>query len=147
MQKQLRKSEIKDLNKKLKSYDVHLSKKDKVIINDDVIEINNIARFFLCDEIAIPLLNTDSANDLKKITVDMGAVKFVASGADIMRPGIVDADEKIEKDEPVAIVDENNRKVIAIGIALFSGKELLEQKTGKVVRNIHFPGDKFWNYA
>ena len=34
--------------------------------------------------------------NLKKIAVDMGAVKFVVSGADIMRPGIVEIEEGIE---------------------------------------------------
>ena len=33
------------------------------------------------------------------VPVDMGAVKFVNNGADIMTPGIVDADRDIKKDD------------------------------------------------
>ena len=33
--------------------------------------------------------------DVPKITVDMGAVRFVVNGADIMRPGITQIDDRV----------------------------------------------------
>ena len=83
-------------------------------------------------------------NVLKKITVDMGAVKFVVNGADIMRPGIVEIEEGILKDEFVAVIDKNNQKPLAVGIALFSSEEMKSMTSGKVIKNIHYVGDELW---
>lgn len=82
---------------------------------------------------------------LKQVVVDMGAVKFVASGADVMRPGIKEFASGIAKDELVAIVDINNKKPLAVGKLLFSGDEASKMTTGKVVKNVHWVGDTFWN--
>ena len=86
-------------------------------------------------------------NILKTITVDMGAVKFVVKGADIMRPGITKIDETIESNDLVTIVDEKHNKPIGIGLALFSGKEMLKVTSGKCVKNLHYVSDKIWNYT
>ena len=52
------------------------------------------------------------------ITVDMGAVKFLANGADVMAPGIVDADPEIEPEDMVWVRDE-----------AFRGRPDLERRT------------------
>ena len=44
------------------------------------------------------------------VTVDMGAVKFVANGADVMGPGVVDADPSIAEGDFVWIRDERNKR-------------------------------------
>ena len=77
----------------------------------------------------------------------MGAIKFLIGGADVMRPGIVEIDYGIAKDEPVVIVDINNQKPIAVGIALISGAEMKVTKNGRVIRNIHYVGDKIWDMS
>jgi PUA-domain protein len=146
MQKQLRKSEIKELNEKLKRFEIELGKKDNVVQKDNVLIVNNKAEYFIFEEQVIPLLKNSMNTHLKKIVVDMGAIKFVTSGADIMRPGITDIDEDILKGEAIAITDETHGKVIAIGQALFSGKELKEMANGKVIKNLHYPGDELWKY-
>ncbi len=74
----------------------------------------------------------------------MGAVKFVVNGADIMRPGIVEIAD-VNEGEYVVIVDENNRKALAVGIALYSGEEMKQKDGGKVIKNIHYVGDELWN--
>ena len=81
------------------------------------------------------------------VTVDMGAVKFVTNGADVMAPGIVDADKNIEKDMPVWIRDERHQKPLAIGLALMSGEEMIESTAGKAVKMIHYIGDSIWNLS
>ena len=74
----------------------------------------------------------------------MGAIRFVVNGADIMRPGIVEIEAGIKKDDFVAVVDKNNQKPLAVGIALFSSEEMKAMSSGKVIKNIHYVGDELW---
>jgi PUA domain protein len=76
----------------------------------------------------------------------MGAVKFIINGADIMRPGIKELDQTITKDDFVAIIDINNKKPIAIGLALYSSSKIQTMTTGKVIKNIHYVGDELWKF-
>ncbi len=80
----------------------------------------------------------------KLVVVDSGAVKFVVNGADVMSPGIVEADLKIEPGDMVVIVEERHRKPFAIGRALVSGAEMKGER-GKAVTSIHYVGDEVWN--
>ncbi len=84
--------------------------------------------------------------DLRKnvVTVDSGAVRFVVNGADIMCPGIVDADSGIMEGDPVIIIEEAHGKPLAIGTALMPGENMVGNK-GKAVKSIHYVGDKLWN--
>ena len=79
-------------------------------------------------------------------TVDMGAIKFVINGADVMGPGIVDADESLSPGDYVWVRDERNLKPLAIGVALISGPEMKSKRPGKAVRSLFFVGDKLWKY-
>ena len=81
------------------------------------------------------------------VTVDMGAVRFVTNGADVMAPGIVDADDCIEVDMPVWICDEQHHKPLAIGVALMNGDEMVDSVSGKAVRMIHYIGDSIWKMS
>ncbi len=85
--------------------------------------------------------------DKKWITVDMGAVKFLANGADVMSPGIVDADMGIVPGEGVWIRDERNKKPLAVGIAQMPANEMVNTKSGKAVKTIHYIGDKIWKLS
>lgn len=78
------------------------------------------------------------------VTVDMGAVKFVANGADIMAPGIVDADPTIQTGNAVWIRDEKNLRPMAVGQALLDGPVMVESNEGKAVKTLHYVGDKIW---
>ena len=77
----------------------------------------------------------------------MGAVRFVINGADIMRPGITSFDEGIQKNDFVVVVDETHNKPLAVCVSLFSSEELLGVDSGKVLKNIHYVGDKLWNLS
>jgi len=126
-----------------------LSKKDNVeIVNDEFIFVNKEPYFFYVGSEIIPTLKLILKNNfLKKVIVDMGAVKFVVNGADIMRPGIVYIDEDVKKDEVIVILDTENKKPLAIGQALFDGKEMDSQTGGKVVKNLHYIGDDIWKFS
>ncbi len=146
--KQLSKKEIKEINEKINRFGLEIDKKSNVeLVDDKILFVNSKSLYFYYKGIVYPTLKIlQKQNTLKKVTVDMGAVKFVVNGADIMRPGIIAVDEYIKKDEIVAIVDENNSKPIAIGIALYPRAEILEQNSGKVVKNLHWVGDEVWGY-
>jgi len=75
-----------------------------------------------------------------------GAVPFVVKGADIMGPGIVDADKEINPGDFVWVRDVKNLRALAIGEALISGMEMLQKKPGKAIKSIHYVGDKLWKY-
>lgn len=138
----------KDANKELERYNITISKKDPVELIEDkfkIILINKKPSFFYFDNQVVPTLKFLQENNLlKKITIDMGAVKFIVNGADVMRPGIVEIETGILKDELVSIIDKNNKKTLAIGIALFSSEEMKSMSSGKVIKNIHYVGDELW---
>jgi len=83
---------------------------------------------------------------LKRITVDMGAIPFVCSGADVMRPGIKNIEGGIAKGSAVAVVDEKYGKMLAVGAALFDSEEMRKMERGKAVKNIHYAGDWIWDF-
>ncbi|MEM2900090.1 MAG: RNA-binding protein [Thermoplasmata archaeon] len=80
------------------------------------------------------------------VEVDEGAVKFVANGADVMGPGIVSFDNSIKKGDVVFVRDAKHKRPLAVGLALKDASELAKKEKGKCVKNIHWLGDKLWNY-
>lgn len=81
----------------------------------------------------------------KWITVDMGAVRFLANGADVMAPGIVEADPEIEEGDIVWVRDERNLRPLCVGKALIRGSEMGPKDSGKAVKTMHYVGDPIWN--
>jgi PUA domain protein len=79
------------------------------------------------------------------VTVDAGAVEFVTNGADVMRPGVVEADEGIEEGDLVVIVEENHGKPLAVGRALTDGGDMLGEE-GRVIESIYHVGDELWEF-
>ena len=95
-------------------------------------------------EVILPFL--DDIPILEKfpyVTVDMGAVKFVCKGANIMRPGITKFSD-FESGEIVCVVEESQNKFLAVGKAEMSSKELEGIKNGEVIKNMHYISDIFW---
>ncbi|MBD3229155.1 MAG: RNA-binding protein [Candidatus Lokiarchaeota archaeon] len=103
---------------------------------------------FEMDGVLIPSLKAILNNklDLPKVVVDTGAIKFVVNGADIMRPGIVQIDDDIEKGSYIKIVDENYNKALAIGKSLYNSDVMKKMEKGRVIKNIHHINDKIWNF-
>jgi len=96
-------------------------------------------------ELLMPTLTYQEAlKRLPNVVVDMGAIPHVCGGADVMAPGIVKVQGDFEKDDLLVVRDERHGKALAIGSALLSSKEMRETKKGKVVRNLHYVGDKIW---
>jgi PUA domain protein len=78
------------------------------------------------------------------VTVDMGAVKFVYNGADVMAPGVVDADASISQGDLAWVRDERNLQPLAVGIALMNGEEMVSENAGKALESLHHVGDSIW---
>jgi PUA domain protein len=99
---------------------------------------------------ADPFLTVQGANEYppteRIVTVDDGAVQFVSDGADVMRPGIVTADEGIEAGDLVVVNEESHGKFLAIGRALVAGTEMVGDD-GRVVESIHHVGDDLFELA
>lgn len=85
--------------------------------------------------------------DVPRITVDMGAVRFVVNGADIMRPGITEIDDRVKEDGIVVVIDENHGKPLAVGVSLLSAEEMREASTGKVIKSVHHINDDLWEFG
>lgn len=83
--------------------------------------------------------------DDRLVTVDAGAVEFVTNGADVMRPGVVEADEDIAEGDLVVIVEENHGKPLSVGRALTEGDDMLGEE-GRVVESIYHVGDELWEF-
>ncbi|WP_115864719.1 PUA domain-containing protein [Halorussus litoreus] len=96
-----------------------------------------------------PFLTVRGANDYppktRVVTVDAGAVSFVSDGADVMRPGIVEADDAIAAGDLVAIAEESHGKVLAVGRAKTGGGDMVGDE-GKVVESIHHVGDDLYEF-
>ncbi len=78
------------------------------------------------------------------VTVDMGAVKFVYNGADVMGPGIVDEDPEIKAGDLVWVRDVKNRQPLAIGRATVDALGMARKEKGKAIEAVHHVGDKLW---
>jgi len=77
------------------------------------------------------------------VTVDMGAIKFVCKGANVMRPGITKFSD-FESGEIVCVIEESQKKFLAVGKAKMSSKELDGTSKGEVIKNMHYISDNFW---
>jgi PUA domain protein len=97
-----------------------------------------------------PFLTVRGANEYPPaahtVTVDAGAIQFVSNGADVMRPGIVEADEDISEGDLVGINEESHGKFLAIGRALVDGTDMTGNK-GRVVDSLHHVGDELYEFV
>ena len=123
---------------KIKNLKVHQILDDAQIITGNGIKILKINDDYL------PFLSeTETLEKFPSVTVDMGAVKFMCKGANLMRPGIRSFTE-FEKDKLVCIVEESQHKFLAIGKSVVSSEEAEKMDKGEVLKNLHYISDKFW---
>ena len=97
-----------------------------------------------------PFLTVRGANaylpERNVVTVDTGAISFVSDGADVMRPGIVEADDSIAAGDLLAINEEGHGKFLAVGRAKTDGDDMVGD-SGKVVESIHHVGDDLFEFS
>ena len=123
---------------KIKNVRVHQILNDAQIITGGGLKILKIENDYL------PFLSeTTILEKFPNVEVDMGAVKFMCKGANLMRPGIKKFTE-FEKDKLVCIVEETHHKFLAVGKSVVSSSELENMEKGEVIQNLHYISDKFW---
>jgi len=121
--------------KNIKTHDVN---EKGIIITGDGITAVKIG------EDILPFLDdTPILEKFPYVTVDMGAVKFVCKGANVMRPGITRFSD-FESDDIVCVIEESQKKFLAVGKAEMSSKEAEDANRGEVIKNIHYISDDFW---
>jgi len=149
----LKKKELKEIKEELsKIFDI-----EKIIPKDASVEkaVIELGEIILVDGTPLAMVNNgkmfptlkfllNASIENNRVTVDMGAVKFLANGADVMAPGIVAADENIEAGDIVFVVDVVHKKPLSVGEALMDGKTMVEEKKGKAIKTLHFVGDEIW---
>ena len=156
----IKSSEIKTLKADiLKQYDQNFidqifPRKSRIEViyteaGDMLYAINNVLKLWKSNDGYLPVLTLllNKQVTLKTIVVDMGAIRFVTNGADVMRPGITKIDSNIKKGEIVRIADESHDKTLAVGKAIYNAQEMESIKKGKVVKNLHTIKDSVWNFA
>ncbi|ABW01879.1 PUA domain-containing protein [Caldivirga maquilingensis] len=77
------------------------------------------------------------------VQVDEGAVKPIATGADVMRPGIRELTGSFKPGE-IVLVKSPGGRVIAVTVSLYSSDEVINMSRGKVLKNIHHVDDYVW---
>ena len=103
--------------------------------------------FKTADSVLPMLTSAEILTQLPKVVVDMGAVRFVCNGADVMAPGIVRYDGEFVKGDVVVVVDVKYGKPLALGEVLYSSEEARAIKQGPVIKTRHYVSDKVWNFA
>ena len=128
----LKKKKIKEIKAELGEYgDLLQGKKNIEILEaepNSFILVDGEPYIIIIDDKPFPTLKAALKTDIesKTVTVDMGAIRFVSNGADIMSPGIVETSEGVEPGDIVLIIDETHGKPLAIGK--------------------HYVGDDIWNF-
>ena len=123
---------------KIKNIQVHYVDGTSQILVGDNFKVLRLENEF------IPFLTESKLlESFPNVMVDMGAVKFMCNGANVMRPGIKNHTE-FSKDEIVCIVEESQQKFLAVGKSLVNSSEMKEMSKGEVVKNLHYISDKYW---
>jgi PUA-domain protein len=97
------------------------------------------------DDGLYPTLNSRRIEGLPGVVVDMGAIPYVCNGADVMAPGITDMIGEFEEGDIVVVRDVRHNKALAVGKAMRTSREIMDSKKGKVIRNLHYVGDRLWD--
>ena len=111
--------------------------------NEIIITGNGITAIKIDDKILPHLSETELLKKFPFVVVDVGAIKFVCKGANVMRPGITKL-SNFENNEIVCVIEESNNKFLSIGITKMSSDEANSTKTGIVIENLHYISDKYW---
>lgn len=115
---------------------------------DNLLLIDGKPMLFKAGDTILPtLMASDILARLPKVVVDMGAVRFVCNGADVMAPGIVRYEGNFGIGDVVVVVDVQHGKPLALGEIKYSSEEVKTVKQGPVIKSKHFVSDKIWNFG
>ena len=123
---------------KIKNLKFHYLEDDVIIITGTGLKAIKVGDAYL------PFLtDTEILKKFPYVMVDMGAVKFMCNGANVMRPGITDYTQ-FEKDGVVCIIEESQHKFLAVGKSCVPSMDMESMTKGEIVKNMHYISDKYW---
>lgn len=149
------KKNIRLLNKSESKAIIKLAKEKGILKNTDnikqlkVLDFSDNVKIFLIDDYPLffermgklyPTLFNEIRSTLPSVIVDDGAISHILNGADVMAPGIINFPSNV-KEEDLVVVKSQNNKILSIGTILESFKEKLQERKGKVIKNVHYVGD------
>lgn len=149
----LSKRDARILAERLMSAGLRVSGERATVMEDGGLRLYSMGGAIIIElgETYIPVIdesiNHELLASLPSVTVDMGAVKHIVNGADVMRPGIVSFESRFEKNCLVVVRDVRYRKAIAICRALVSSEEAEATSHGKILENLHYVRDKYWQLS
>ncbi len=82
--------------------------------------------------------------EFPKAVVDMGAVPYVAKGADVMAPGIRRTEKDFGQGDTVIVSEEKYGKNLAVTEAIMTSAQIMKERRGKALFNVHYVGDRVW---
>ncbi len=129
--------------------DIPKVKNLKIFEIDNEIQLitgNGIKILKIKDEHLPFLSETSTLEKFPYVQVDMGAVKFMCKGANLMRPGIKKFSE-FSKNDIVCIMEESQNKFLAVGKSEVDSSELENMERGEVIKNLHYISDKAWEIS
>jgi len=111
--------------------------------NEIIITGSGLTAIKINDKILPHLSEVKLLEKFPHIMVDMGAIKFVCKGANVMKPGITKL-STFENDDIVCVIEESNNKFLSVGVAKMSSDDAKVANSGVVVENLHYISDKYW---
>tara|TARA_Y100000590_G_scaffold15023_1_gene18084 strand:- start:1041 stop:1511 length:471 start_codon:yes stop_codon:yes gene_type:complete len=121
--------------------------KSHYVDNDSQILVGENFKILKLKDEFIPFLSDVTLlESFPSVTVDMGAVKFMCNGANVMRPGIKNHSEFL-KDDIVCVIEESQHKYLAVGKSLVNSSDMKDMPKGEVIKNLHYISDKYWEIS
>ncbi len=122
---------------------------ERIVLEDktELYVVGNQLWLIRRDDFFIPALQAllEKTVTLPKVVIDMGAVPYIAKGADVMAPGIVEIPAGLQTGAFVVIIDQNNRTPLAVGRLRMDSAEISIMEKGRAIETLHYVGDKLWN--
>lgn len=141
---------LQEISRKIKTEDKQLFESIKQIETIELADakaylINGKPLLASINEKLIPtLFFEESLSFLPRIVVDMGAIPYICNGADVMAPGVVHIEGQFNAEDLILVVDVQHNKPLAIGTTLMDSRTMEQTKHGRIVKILHYVGDKFW---
>ncbi|KAI5187434.1 malignant T-cell-amplified sequence [Nematocida homosporus] len=112
---------------------------------------NGLPIFIMADKF-IPTLKCVHAcpNIVKRVVVDVGAIKHIINGADVMAPGLLHQTSEfpsVSIGDIVAIYGYGKINAMAVGIILMDNQQVEEQRIGVAIKTVNHLGDRLYSYA
>ena len=111
--------------------------------NEIIITGSGFTAIKINDKILPHLSEVQLLEKFPHVMVDMGAIKFVCKGANVMKPGITKL-STFDNGDIICVVEESNNKFLSVGIAKVSSDDAKIANSGIVVENLHYISDKYW---